>query len=57
MKEQLIKLRAVVRETCDRLDVENIEGDANKRQRNLIIQYLTEASIEAGTLLRNLNKK
>lgn len=57
MKEQLIKLRAVIRETCDRLDVENIEGDANKRQRDLIIQYLAEAGIEAGTLLRNLNKK
>lgn len=57
MKEQLIKLRAVARETCDRLDVENIEGDANKRQRNLIIQYLERASIEAGALLSNLNEK
>lgn len=56
MKDQLIKMRAVIRETCDRLDGEKLSTDRKRQQRNLIIQYLEQASIEAGALLRELNE-
>lgn len=57
MKDQLIKLRSVIRETCDRLDGEKMSSDKKCHQRNLIIQYLEQASIEAGALLRELNEE
>lgn len=56
MKDQLIKMRAVIRETCDRLDSEKLSTDRKRQQRNLILQYLEQASIEAGALLRELNE-
>jgi hypothetical protein len=56
MKDQLIKLRSVIREICDRLDGEKLASDKKRHQRNLIVQYLEQASIEAGALLRELNE-
>lgn len=56
MNEQLIKLRSVIRETCDRLDGEKLCTEKTRSQRNMIIQWLEQASMEAGGLLRELNE-
>ena len=56
MKDQLIKLRSIIRETCDRLDSEKLSTGGKIKQRNMIVQYLELASIKAGALLREMNE-
>lgn len=57
MEEQLIKLRSTIRETCDRLDHQKLETEKKRHQRNSIVQLLEQASIEAGSLLRELQEE
>ena len=57
MEEQLIKLRSMIRETIDRLDGENPSSEKKRNQRNMIVGYLEQASIEAGSLLRELREE
>ena len=54
---QLIELRSILSKSVDLLELERLESDKKKHQLNLLIKYLEQASIEAGTLLRDLREQ